>query len=70
MKKKLIKTAITTDYAQFANPGFYTPVTTSDNSRFDNNGFTSFIGANMPFDIQVRLILIPCVFLYFCDFRA
>ncbi|XP_017781745.1 PREDICTED: uncharacterized protein LOC108566395 isoform X2 [Nicrophorus vespilloides] len=39
----------------FSNPGFYNPVTTvatTDASNYANNGFTSFIGSNLPFNIQ------------------
>ncbi|GLV40097.1 uncharacterized protein CBL_03755 [Carabus blaptoides fortunei] len=34
------------------NPGYYTPATTQNQQNFANNGFSSFMGSNIPFDIQ------------------
>lgn len=43
---------------QFPNAGYYTPVqppNTENNNSFVNNGFTSFMGANLPFNMQVNV---------------
>lgn len=43
----------------YTNAGFYNPVPpppSTESSSFPNNGFSSFLGANMPFNIEVGCI--------------
>lgn len=50
--------AVPSDVTQlmYTNAGFYNPVPppkSTEASNFPNNGFSSFLGANMPFNIEV-----------------